>query len=418
MSGLKTVILAAGKGTRMKSERPKVLHEVNGRVVLDYVLDVSKSVGSLKTYIVLGYKADEVKGILPKGIDVVLQKKLLGTADAVKCAAGRLKSFNGDILIMCGDTPMLTKDTIKALIRKHKQKKAVCTVLTCVVGNPNGYGRIIRDQDGKVVAIREDKDAEGLERSIAEINVGVYCFSAKAMRQGLKQIGMNKKKKEFYFTDIIELLSEDKQRIESFETEDATEGLGINTREDLANADRILKMRVIKSLMSEGVTVLDPTTTFIQHDVRIGRDTIIYPFTVIEQNVKIGNHCKVGPFAHLRPGTSIGNKVEVGNFTEVSRARVGDHCFIKHFSFLGDANIGSHVNIGAGTVTANFDGVNKNKTTILNHAFIGSDSVLIAPVRIGKRAVVGAGSVVTKGKKVPDGCVAVGVPAVIKGKKR
>ena len=418
MQDLRTVILAAGKGTRMKSDCPKVLHEVCGKPIVEYVLDAAKAAGSLKTYVVVGYKGDAVKKRLVSGLVMVRQPKLSGTADAVRRVAGHLKNYCGDVLILCGDTPLLNKTVIKELVRKHKNSKAICTFLTATVGEPQGYGRVIRNENAEAIAIREDKDAAEHEKDIAEINVGVYCVQSRALFGVLRRIRPNKNKKEFYLTDIIDLFHQGGLKIETVTTEDPVEGLGVNTKEDLAVAGRVIRERILKNFMREGVTIVDPATTYIDADVKIGKDTCIRPFTIIEKDVRIGDCCVIGPFARLRPGVRIGNGVEIGNFTEVSRTRIGNKTLMKHFSFLGDALVGSDVNIGAGTITANFDGVRKNQTKIGNGAFIGSDSILIAPVKIGNRAVVGAGSVVTKGEVVPDGGMAVGVPAKIKSTLR
>jgi bifunctional UDP-N-acetylglucosamine pyrophosphorylase/glucosamine-1-phosphate N-acetyltransferase len=418
MNNLRTIILAAGKGTRMKSDLPKVLHPVCGRPIIQYVLDITQALGSLKTYVVLGYKSNTVKTALKDQIIYVEQTKLLGTADAIKCTESRLRSYRGDVLILCGDTPLLKQATVKRLVQRHKRTKATCTFLTTVVHNPRGYGRIIRNENGVAVAIREDKDATGYERDIAEINVGVYCCRSKELFNALKAIKINMKKKEFYLTDIIEYFSEQGQRIETVETEDPSEGLGVNTREDLATAESVVRRAILRDFMTQGVTIMDPHTTYIDANVKIGNDTVIHPFTWIEGDVRIGKHCRIGPFARLRPGTKIEDKVEIGNFAEISRTKIGTGTFMKHFSFLGDASVGADVNIGAGVVTANYDGRQKNKTKISKGAFIGSDSVLIAPVTVGKKAVIGAGSVVTKGTTVPDGSMAIGIPAKIISKRK
>jgi len=418
MKKIHTIILAAGKGTRMKSAIPKVLHAVCGKAILKYVLDVAKAVGSLKTCVVVGHLGDKVKATLPMDVATVTQEKLLGTADAVRCALPVLKGTEGDILILCGDTPLLRKETVRGLVRRHQKTGAECTFLTAVVENSFGYGRVIRDSAKQAVAIREHNDATSEEKNIREINVGVYCFRRSALESGIHEIEENAKKKEFYLTDIIALLAEKGGRVETYATPEPDEGLGVNSREDLAVAEAVLRQRILKRWMASGVTIIDPTTTFIYDNVRIGTDTIVQPFTVIENDVQIGVNCRIGPFAHLRPGTRIGKNVEVGNFAEVSRSRIGDNCFMKHFSFLGDAVVGREANIGAGVVTANFDGQNKNRTVIGDRAFIGSDSILVAPVTIGKDAMTGAGCVVTRGKKVPAGGIVVGVPAKLIGGKR
>lgn len=418
MKDLRTIILAAGKGVRMKSDIPKVLHQVCGRALIDYVLDVAQAAGSLRICVVLGHQNQRVQQHLSREVDVVLQKRLLGTADAVKGTAQHFRSYKGDVLILCGDTPLLRTETVKALIRKHKRTDAACTFLTAVIHDPQGYGRVLRGPNGRAFAIREEKDATEFEKNIVEINTGVYCFKSHILFSAIRDIPLNKKKKEFYLTDIIALLAEKGMRVETLETDDASEGLGVNTRGDLAVCERQIQKRIVQGFMSAGVTILDPQTTFIHADVKIGRDTVIRPFTVIEKDVRIGAKCTIGPFARLRPGTRIADKVEVGNFAEVSRTQLGPASVMKHFSFLGDAQVGRGVNIGAGVVTANYDGKAKNKTRILDEAFIGSDSILVAPVRIGKKAVTGAGCVVTKGKNIPDKGVVVGVPGRILAKKK
>ncbi len=418
MKELRAIILAAGKGTRMKSDQPKVLYPVCGRPMLSYVIEAVQSAGSLISYVVVGHEAEKVKGILGSDLEPLVQKELLGTADAVRCAESKLKNFKGDVLVVCGDTPLLRTETLKTVIRKHHQTGASCTVLTAVVGNPAGYGRIIRGADGRAVAIREDKDLLNAERSILEINVGVYCFKGESFLKALPLIQMNPKKKEFYLTDIVEVMAARNLKVETIETESPQEGWGINTQVELANAAVVLRRRILERFMLDGISIVDPATTFINADVKIGRGTVVKPFTVIEEDVVIGKDCVIGPFAHFRPGTRIGNQVEVGNFTEVSRSKIGDKSFMKHFSFLGDTTAGSEVNIGAGVVTANFDGKDKHQTRLGDGAFIGSDSILVAPVKIGKHAVTGAGCVVAKEKILPDYHVMVGVPGKIVGKRK
>ncbi|MDP2652976.1 MAG: NTP transferase domain-containing protein [Candidatus Omnitrophota bacterium] len=410
---MNTIILAAGKGTRMKSGTPKVLHPVCGRPLLRYVLDVVQSVGSLKICVVIGHQGEHVRRFLGKGILTVVQRRLLGTADAVRCAQKILRSSSGDVLILCGDTPLLKKETVRSLVRKFRRTKADGIVLTAEVGDPSGYGRIVRDWQGRMTAIREEKDATEEERRIREINVGVYCFKARALSAALKKVKLNPVKKEYYLTDVIGVLSRRGAKIETYLTGEPQEGWGVNSREDLAAAQQVLRQRFLRYWMAEGVTIEDPQTTFVEADVRIGRDTVIRPFTVIEGNVRIGSRCVIGPFTHLRPGTRLADEVQIGNFAEVSRSRLGTKTLMKHFSFAGDAEIGRHVNIGAGTVTANYDGKNKNKTVIKDNAFIGSDSILVAPVKVGRGAMTGAGCVVKKGQVVPDGGVIVGVPGRI-----
>ena len=411
MNPFKAIILAAGRGTRMKSGLPKVLHKVAGRPVLDYVLDITKSLRSLKTYVVVGHGSQKVKDSVGDGVEFVQQDQLLGTADAVNRCAPYLKNFQGTVLVLCGDTPLLSKDIVVALLKQHHRTRASATVLTANIDNPQGYGRIVRDSKGGFSAIREQKDASVIEDKIKEINVGVYCFESKNLFKILNKVRLNSGKKEFYLTDVIELSLADGKKVASFTTQDETTAFGVNTREDLAQAQAIIRKRILSKHMLSGVTIVDPLTTFIEADVSIGRDTVIHPMTVIHSDVRIGKNCSIGPMARIRPGTRISNGVEIGNFAEVSRSSIGRGVMQKHFSFLGDAKVGQGVNIGAGVVTANYDGVNKNKTFIGNKAFIGSDAILVAPNKIGAGAMVGAGSVVARGKNVPAGMVAVGVPA-------
>ena len=413
MTPLRTIILAAGKGTRFKSETPKVLHHLAGKPVLQYVLDVAEAVGSLRTYVVVGHKADMVRKAVAGRADVVVQDKQLGTAHAVRCCAGRFKGVKGDVLVMCGDTPLLDKRVIRKLLMRHRREGNKVTVLTAVLHDPSGYGRIIRGADGALAAIREHRDCSADELKVHEINTGVYCFDASALFGLIHAIRPNAKKKEFYLTDAVELFLGRGGRAGAFVTDDWTANLGLNTRAELALAERVQRDRVLARLMASGVTIVDPSTTYIEDGVVIGRDTVVHPCTYIHAGVRIGRNCSVGPFARLRPGTKLGRGVTVGNFTEVSRSALADGVTMKHFSFLGDAAVGAGANIGAGSVTANYDGKNKNRTRIGRRAFIGCDTVLVAPVEVGDGAVAGAGSVVTRGRGIPAGMVGVGVPAKV-----
>ncbi len=413
MSDFRAIILAAGKGTRMKSETPKVLHQVAGRPILEYVLEITKQLRSLKTYVVVGHGADAVKTVIGDEPEYILQDKLLGTADAVNRCASAFKNFNGTVLILCGDTPLLSKAIVAELLKKHKRSNATATVLTAILSDPHGYGRMVRDAKGNLQAIREQKDTNVDEDKINEINVGVYCFKSAALFNALTKVKVNPNKKEFYLTDVVELLLKANQKVDTLTTKDETVAFGVNTRMHLAQAQAVIRERILKTHMDNGVTIVDPLTTYIDNDVKIGADTVIYPCTFIHEGARIGSKCSIGPFARIRPGSKISDGVQIGNFTEVSRTSVGRNTNMKHFSFLGDAKVGSNVNIGAGTITANYDGKHKNVTTISDGAFIGSDSVLVAPVKIGKKAVIGAGSLVTRGKNIPAGSTAYGVPAKV-----
>lgn len=419
MKNIQAIILAAGKGTRFKSETPKVLHSISGKPALHYVLDVAEAISSLKTYVVVGHKADTVQKAILGRAEVVIQKQLLGTADAVRSCAGHFKNANGMVVVMCGDTPLLDKTVVRWLVKTHEKTKAACTVLTAVLADGHGYGRIVRSEAGDFVAIREERDATPAEKAIREINTGVYCFDAKQLFASIGQIKQNPNKKEFYLTDIVELFLSKARTVKTVVTEDWTANLGINTRADLALCERIQREKTLKDLMAKGITIVDPATTYVEHDVLIGQDTIIYPCTYIHHGVRIGKNCSIGPFARLRPGTKLSQGVQIGNFAEVSRSTLGAGVMMKHFSFLGDTTVGAGSNIGCGAVTANYDGKNKNKTSIGKKAFIGSDSVMVAPVKIGNNAILGAGSVLTAGREVPSYGVAVGAPArVIKRVKK
>jgi bifunctional UDP-N-acetylglucosamine pyrophosphorylase/glucosamine-1-phosphate N-acetyltransferase len=412
------IILAAGKSTRMKSATSKVLHPVCGRPVMAYVLDLVKSLRPNRVIAVLGYRHEEARRILTPGIKVAMQKRLLGTADAVKAALPQLKNFKGAVLVLYGDNPLLKKETIKKLLDYHIKNNSDATLLTAELAKPCGYGRILRDKYASIRGIIEEKDADDFEKEIKEVNTGIVCFNKDRLASCIGGIRPNNRKKEYYLTDIISIFYKKGYLVDGIKISDINEALGINSRKELAQANSIMQARINEELMKQGVTIVDPASTFISYGVKIGKDSVIYPFTVIESNVKIGTRCLVGPFAHLRSGTILQDDVLLGNFLETVRAKIGSGTWAKHFCYLGDSRIGRKANIGAGTVTANFDGARKNVTKIEDGAFIGSDTVLVAPVRVGRRARTGAGSVVTRNKNVPNGATVVGVPArVIKNKR-
>ena len=409
------IILAAGKSTRMKSDLPKVLHELCGRPMLGYVLDLVASLKPAQVVAVLGHQQELVRKSIPKGVKIAIQKKLIGTADAVKAGLKALKGFKGTVLILYGDNPLLKKETLKGLLDYHLENDADVTLLTAQLKEPCGYGRIMRDKYSSICGIVEEKDADEVQKDIKEINTGIMVFKKEKLSANLGLIRPNNRKKEYYLTDIIEIFAKKSYLVDGLKIKDAQEALGINTRAQLAKANSIVQKTINDKLMQEGVTIIDSASAFINFGTKIGKDTVIYPFTVIERDVKIGKRCFVGPFAHLREGVRLGDDVTAGNFIEMVRSRIGTKTFIKHFSYLGDSSVGSNVNIGAGTVTANFDGKNKNYTVIKDNVNIGSDTVIVAPVKIGKFAITGAGSVVTK--NIPDKAVVVGVPARILNKK-
>ncbi len=403
----------------MKSDIPKVLHSICGRPLLGYVLDLVRDLKIDKVIVVLGHKQEEVKKSLKtKAMKLIIQKRLLGTADAVKKAISALKNFKGTILVLYADNPLLKKETVRQLLEHHIKNNLDATLLTAELNKPKGYGRILRDKYSSICGIAEEKDTDDYQKEIKEVNTGVACFKMQSLQEGLKYVRRNNFKKEYYLTDIISILYKKGYFIDALKLSDISEALGINSRVDLVEANRIMQRRINEELMNKGVTIVDPDSTFVGFGTKIGQDTTIYPFTVIESNVKIGKHCFIGPFAHLREGTQIKDGVVLGNFAEVVRSKIGTETLAKHFCYLGDSRIGDKVNIGAGTVTANFDGKKKNITIIKDRALIGSDTVLVAPVKIGKRATTGAGTVVVKNKNVSDGTTVVGVPARILKTKR
>jgi bifunctional UDP-N-acetylglucosamine pyrophosphorylase/glucosamine-1-phosphate N-acetyltransferase len=422
MDNIASIILAAGEGTRMKSSIPKVLHLVCGKPMIYYLIENVSLIGIKKVVIVVGHKKDLVtKGLSNiKGLCCVEQDELLGTGDAVLRAKNILlkdKTIE-HVLVLYGDTPLLTTDTIKKLINKHMETKAGCTLLTAQLKNPTGYGRLQRASNGRVQKIVEELDASIYEKVIEEINVGVYCFNKKQLFDAIDRIKPDNQKEEYYLTDVISMFVKENILVESVATDDVDEFLGVNTMADLTKADQIMRNRIMDRFMCNGISIVDPRNTYIEEGVEIGRDTVIYPYTFIEKGVKIGAHCSIGPFARLRQGTKIDDNVGIGNFVEIVRSIVGENTKIKHKTYIGDTIIGKDVNIGAGTIVANYDGKEKHQTIIEDKAFIGTGTILIAPVKIGKAAVTGAGSVVTKNKNVLAGQVVAGVPAKILKKRK
>ena len=411
MRNLQAIILAAGEGTRMKSELPKVLHVICGRPMLAYALDLAASAGVQQPIVILGHGAELVKPHLPKEAKVVIQTKQLGTGDAV-AAAKKLLSGTGTVLILYADTPLLRRTTVQKLIETHFKTGATCSLLTAHLADPTGYGRIARNETGQIVGIIEEAEANAAQRAIREINIGPLVCSTAALLEALAAAKPSTSKKELYLTDIISHIArQEGTKIQSSRVEEIAESLGINSRAELARAIGVIRQRIVDAHLHNGVTIEDPATTFIDHGVTIGHDTVVHPYTVIETGVAIGKRCSIGPFARLRSGVSVAEDARVGNFVELVRTKVGARTRIGHVAYLGDAVIEEQVNIGAGTITANYDGAQKHQTHIGKGAFIGSDTVLIAPVKVGAGAVTGAGSVLTKQHDVPAKGVVVGVPA-------
>lgn len=411
MSNFCVIILAAGEGKRMKTSVPKVLCEICGKPMVRYVIEAAAKIKPKKTIVVIGRKRAQVKEALGNSVRVAYQEKPLGTADAVKAAIKDIPNDAKDVIVLYGDTPLITGETIRVLYDFHTSRNVSCTVLTTFLDNPRGYGRILRNDAGQLVGIIEDKDANYQQKNIREINTGMYCFKKDDLLEALKYVKPAANTAEFYLTDVFSWLFSRNRKIDAYVADTSQEVLGVNSQGQLLEAAEILRRRDLEALLESGVNIADFKTVFIDSSVQIGVGTKILPFTVIDKGVCIGKDCTVGPFCHLRQGAVLKNSVSVGNFTEIKNSYLDEHTRVRHVSYIGDTKIGKKVNIGAGTVVANFDGKKKNKTTIKDKAFIGCDTVLIAPVTIGKNAIVGAGSVVTRDHNVPDGALVVGVPA-------
>lgn len=412
MRALHVIILAAGGGTRMKSDLPKVLHPICGRPMIAYALDLAAASGVKQPIVILGESAEAIKPHLPKEVKIVLQPKPLGTGNAVLLAKKALGGSSGDLLILYADTPLLRRTTIQRLIETHGRTGATCTLLTTHLADPTGYGRIVREITGEITGVVEETEATAAQRAIREINVGPVCIKAPPLFEALAGVQPGPIKKEWYLTRTIGLLA--KQPGAKFQTvrlEAAAEGAGVNSRVDLARATAVIRQRLLEAHLNNGVTIVDPQTTYIDHGVTIGHDTVIHPGSVIESGVAIGRRCSIGPFARLRRGVTVADDARVGNFVELVRTTVGARVRMHHVTYLGDTTVEDDVNIGAGTITANYDGTDKLPTVIGKGAFIGCDTILVAPVKVGPGAVTGAGSVIPKGHDVPSRSVVVGVPA-------
>lgn len=431
MKDIYGVILGAGEGTRMKSRLPKVLHKVAGKELLSRVIECMNSALKMqKLVVVVGSGSDLVIKHLEKyKADYVFQKERLGSAHALLQAKSKLKNLDGQLVVMCADTPLIQSKTIKNLLKYHIKNKNSATVLSGIIKNPFGYGRIVRDTNGKVSCIVEEKSATEQEKQIKEINSGIYCFDLKVLWQSLDKVDNKNNKKEYYLTDVIKILNKQGYKTDAVALVDEEEILGVNDRKQLSIAEKILRSRKNDELMASGVTIVDPKTTYIDSDVIIGQDSIIKPNTFIEGKTKIGNNCVIGPnttvidsvidenvfitysyvkeseinkdviigpFAHLRPKSILKEKSKVGNFSEVKKSVVGYSSKVNHLSYIGDAVIGKNVNIGAGTITCNYDGKNKFQTVIQDEVFVGSNVNLIAPINIGKRVIIAAGSTITE----------------------
>ncbi|RJQ31910.1 MAG: bifunctional N-acetylglucosamine-1-phosphate uridyltransferase/glucosamine-1-phosphate acetyltransferase [Actinobacteria bacterium] len=401
---LACIILAAGQGTRMKSSLPKVLHNVCGKSMIYYVLSSAYSVKPARCILVLGHGNKEVSQQLPEQFPAktVIQRQQLGTAHAVSVAVKKLGGHKGDILVLYGDTPLITPQTLKSLVRTHQKNKADVTMLTTILDNPTGYGRIVRSKDGRFAAIVEQADASSNQKKIKEVNPGIYIFKATKLLSFIKKVSKNNAQGEYYLTDVVGYLASAKAKVETLDV-CADEVQGINSLAELALAEKIMRGRINEGWMAKGVTLVDPETTYIDYDVKLGPDTTILPGCLIRGNTKIGSEATIGPFSHLREGTVIKNGAKVGAFCEIKNSVIAENSKVPHLSYIGDAVVGKNVNIGAGSITCNYDGKKKHKTIIEDGAFLGSDTMLIAPVKIGKGAITGAASAITS--DVPAGAL-------------
>ncbi len=398
---IKAVILAAGKGTRMKSETtPKVLHEIMGKTLLGYVLDNVKNLTS-EEFVIVGHHADEVEKYVKDNYEnakTVLQTPQLGTGHAVSMVCPELENYDGLVLILCGDTPLIKEETLKKFVEFHKSQHSDLTVMSTIFENPTNYGRIIREADNSLRCIVEEKDATSEQKLVKEVNAGIYCLNWSKIKPAFSQLKSNNAQGEYYLTDIISWGKAQNLNVNAYILEDSDEIYGINSRINLAQATKMMNRRNLEKYMLNGVTIVDPESTWISEDTQIGQDTIIYPATYIEGKNIIGKNCKIGPCAHLRGGVEVCDNVKVGNFVEVKKSKISSNTNVGHLSYIGDSELGEHVNIGAGTITANYNPLTKekSKTILKDNVKVGSNSVLVAPVTVEEGANIGAGGIITK----------------------
>lgn len=432
------IVLAAGQGKRMKSKLYKVLHPVCGKPMVGHVLNAVQEAGCERSIVVVGHGAEAVKSYLGSSAEYVLQEQQLGTGHAVKQAGPLLAGEEGVTLVICGDTPLVTAETLEALFDLHHRKGAAATVLTAKMEQPHGYGRVIRGANGTVERIVEQKDCSPEEAAVQEINTGTYCFDNAKLFAALEKVTNKNAQQEYYLTDVIGILVQANEIVEGYAVTDVRESIGVNDRVALAEAEAVMRERIVRGHMLNGVTVIDPASTYIGAEVTIGADTVLYPGTVLSGKTTIGEDCvlgpaaeiedsviqdgakvkqsvlsraevgretTVGPFAYLRPGTKLGAHVKIGDFVEIKNATLDDGSKVSHLSYVGDAKVGKNVNIGCGAITVNYDGYNKSITEIEDDAFVGSNVNLIAPVKVGKGAYVVAGSTITQ--SVPENDLAI-----------
>lgn len=438
MGGTYAVILAAGKGTRMKSKQYKVLHPVCGKPMIQHVVDAVEQLNLQKIILVVGHGAENVKEQLGDGYSYVLQKEQLGTGHAVEMTKDELKDKQGLTLLVCGDAPLITKEVLEELIEVHRQSQASVTILSTLLDDPTGYGRIIRNERNEVMKIVEHKDANEEEKRVREINAGIYCFDNQHLMWALARLNNNNTQGEYYITDCVEILKEKGEKVTACLTTDSDVALGVNNRVQLAEVEQKMQRRILEAHLLAGVTIVRPEQTYIEAGVRIGQDTIIYPGALLTGQTQIGEDCTigpntelhnaqigdrsvikqsvimdstvsedttVGPFAYIRPGSHIGRQCRIGDFVEIKNSTIADGSKVPHLSYVGDADIGQHVNIGCGSITVNYDGQRKHRTVVGDGSFIGCNVNLVAPVEVGKGAYIAAGSTITD--SVPDESLAI-----------
>ncbi len=399
------IVMAAGKGTRMKSKKSKLVQKIFGKEVVRRAVENAKNAGVQDIVAVVGYQKEEVMAVLGDTVKYAFQEDMMGTGHAVLMAKEYLQGKKGKVLVLNGDVPLIRPETLNKLIEKSIENKEYATLLTAIYDNPKGYGRIIRDEGGNVLAIVEEKDTTDEQKEIKEINAGIYCFDIEELLSALEEIKPNNAQGEYYITDVIGIMNKKGLKTGAVVVEDNTEILGINDRIQLEMLTKVLQMRINTEHMKKGVTIEDVNTTYIYDDVKIGMDTVIHPNTTIKSDVEIGEDCEIGPNAYIREGCKLANNVKIGNFVEIKKAIIGEGTKVPHFIYLGDCEVGEKCNIGCGTITCNYDGFHKSKTKIGNHSFIGSNSNLVAPVNIGNETFIAAGSTITD--DVPDYALAI-----------
>ena len=399
------IVLAAGKGTRMKSKKSKLVQKIYGKEVVRRAVENAEKAGVGEIVAVVGYMKEEGMAVLGDKVKYAVQDEMLGTGHAVLQAKEYLKGKKGKVLVLNGDVPLIRPETLNKLLEKSIENKEYATLLTAIYDNPKGYGRIVRDEGGNIAAIVEEKDTTDDQKEIKEINAGIYCFDIEELLAALENLSPDNAQGEYYLTDVIEIMNKKGLKTGAVVVEDNTEILGINDRIQLEMLTKVLQMRINTEYMRKGVTIEDINTTYIYDDVEIGMDTVIHPNTTIKSDVKIGEDCEIGPNAYIREGCRLANNVKIGNFVEIKKTIIGEGTKVPHFIYLGDCEVGEKCNIGCGTITCNYDGFHKSKTIIGNHSFIGSNSNLVAPVNIGDETFIAAGSTITD--DVPDYALAI-----------